>query len=24
VEHPTDGQSVAYAKAYFKRIDRMG
>ncbi len=23
VDHPTDGQLVAYAKAYFKRTDRM-
>ena len=23
VDHPTDGQLVAYAKNYFKRIDRM-
>jgi hypothetical protein len=24
VDHPTDGQLVAYAKKYFKRVDRMG
>ncbi len=24
VDHPTDGQLVAYAKNYFKRSDRMG
>jgi stalled ribosome rescue protein Dom34 len=23
VDHPTDGQLVAYTKTYFKRIDRM-
>jgi stalled ribosome rescue protein Dom34 len=23
VDHPTDGQLVAYAKTYFKRVDRM-
>ena len=23
VDHPTDGQLIAYAKAYFKRVDRM-
>jgi hypothetical protein len=24
VDHPTDGQLVAYANQYFKRRDRMG
>ena len=24
VDHPTDGQLVAYAKTYFKRMPRMG
>jgi stalled ribosome rescue protein Dom34 len=24
VDHPTDGQLVAYARKYFKRIDKMG
>jgi stalled ribosome rescue protein Dom34 len=23
VDHPTDGQLIAYAKTYFKRVDRM-
>ena len=23
VDHPTDGQLAAYAKSYFKRVDRM-
>lgn len=24
VDHPTNGQLVAYARSYFKRVDRMG